>query len=99
MKRDLYFTFFLLMCLTLPLTAMAQVVDIPDPNLRAAIEAELGKALGATITQMNDNFDGLCRENANISDLTGLKYAIQPETARACGQHLRREIGERDLEH
>ena len=51
MKRELlYFTFFLLICLTLPLPATAQVVDIPDPNLRAAIEAELGKASGAPIT-------------------------------------------------
>ena len=32
MKRELlYFTFFLSICLTLPLTATAQVVDIPDP--------------------------------------------------------------------
>ena len=37
------FTFFLLMSLTLPLTATAQVVDIPDPNLRAVIENALGK--------------------------------------------------------
>ena len=28
----------------------AQVVDIPDPALRALIEEELGKAAGATIT-------------------------------------------------
>ena len=32
MKRELlYFTFFLLMCLTLPMPATAQVVDIPEP--------------------------------------------------------------------
>ena len=30
--------------------ATAQTVDIPDPNLRAAIETTLGKASGATIT-------------------------------------------------
>ena len=42
--------FFLLICLTLPLTATAQVVDIPDPNLRDAIEAALDKASGDTIT-------------------------------------------------
>ena len=51
MKRKLlYFTFFLLMCLTLPLPATAQVVDIPDPNLRAAIEGALGKNAGDLIT-------------------------------------------------
>ena len=32
------FTFFLLVYLALPLTATAQVVNIPDLNLRAAIE-------------------------------------------------------------
>ena len=31
-------------------SAIGQTVDIPDPNLRAAIEAELGKVSGATIT-------------------------------------------------
>ena len=45
-KRFLRFTFFLLMYLALPLTATAQVVNIPDPNLRAAIEKALGKASG-----------------------------------------------------
>ena len=77
MKRELfYFTFSLLMCLTLPLPAMAQVVDIPDPNLRAAIEAELGKALGAPITlDEMATLTGFAARNANISDLTGLEHA------------------------
>ena len=77
MKRELlYFTFFLLICLTLPLPATAQVVDIPDPNLRAAIEAELGKALGAPITlDEMATLTGFAARNANISDLTGLEHA------------------------
>ena len=51
MKRKLlYFTFFLLMCLTLTLPATAQVVDIPDPNLRAAVEKALGVTPGTPIT-------------------------------------------------
>ena len=49
-NQILRFTLSLLMCLTLPLTATAQVVNIPDPNLRAAIEKDLNKASGATIT-------------------------------------------------
>ena len=49
-KQPFRFTFFLLMCLALPLMATAQVVDIPDPNLRAAFEKALGKTSGATIT-------------------------------------------------
>ena len=75
-KQFLRFPFFLLMCLTLPLTATAQVVDIPDPNLRTAIEAELGKASGATITA--DEMTTLTRlevPEAGISNLTGLEYA------------------------
>ena len=49
-KQILRFNFFLLIYLTLSLTATAQVVDIPDPNLRAAIENALGVPTGASIT-------------------------------------------------
>ena len=70
------FTSFLLMCLTFSLTATAQAVDIPDPNLRDAIETALGKASGATITTSDmarlTNFEA---RNANIGDLTGLELA------------------------
>ena len=66
----------LLICLTLPLAATAQVVDIPDPNLRAAIENALGKASGATITAADmAKLTRLKARNANISDLTGLEHA------------------------
>ena len=77
MKRGLlYFILFLLMCLTLPLPATAQVVNIADSNLRAAIEAELGKASGATITADEmATLTHLEASNANISDLTGLEFA------------------------
>ena len=72
-KQFLHFAFLLLMCLTLPLTATAQVVDIPDANLRAAIESALGKASGAPITVAEmatlAEFEA---ENAAINDLTGL---------------------------
>ena len=53
-----------------------ETVDIPDPNLRAAIEAKLGKASGATIAT-NDmaTLTILLAPNANISDLTGLEHA------------------------
>ena len=66
-----------LICLSIPLTATAQIVDIPDPNLRAAIEHWLGKDPGATITVANmENLTTLLAPNANISDLTGLEHAI-----------------------
>ena len=75
-KQFLRFTFFLLMYLTLPLIAMAQVVDIPDPNLRTAIEAELGKASGATITTDEmTTLTELTARSADISDLAGLEHA------------------------
>ena len=70
------FTFFLLMSLTLPLTATAQVVDIPDPNLRAVIENALGKVSGATITTADmATLTRLDANEAGISDLTGLEHA------------------------
>ena len=51
-------------------------VDIPDPNLRAAIETALGKASGATITGAEmATLNQLNARNANISDLTGLEFA------------------------
>ena len=75
-KHFLRFTFFLLISLTLPPPATAQVIDIPDPNLRAAIENALGKSVGAPITV--DQMAALTRleaRNANISNLTGLESA------------------------
>lgn len=75
-KQFLHFIFFLLMCFTLPLTATAQVVNIPAPNLRAAVENALSKASGALITA-SDMATLTCLEpqNANISDLSGLEHA------------------------
>ena len=75
-KQFLRFIFLMLMCFTLPLTATAQVVDIPDPNLRAVIENALGKPAGAPITV--DEMATLTRLEArstNISDLTRLEHA------------------------
>ena len=70
------FTFFLLMFLTLPLAATAQVVDIPDPNLRAVIENALGKVSGATITTADmATLTRLDANEASISDLIGLEHA------------------------
>ena len=51
-------------------------IDIPDPNLRAAIETALGKAAGDPIS--SSEMAALTRleaQNANISDLTGLEGA------------------------
>ena len=88
-KQILRFIFFLLMYLTLPLTATAQVVDIPDPNLRAVIENALGKVSGATITTADmATLPRLEAKNANISDLTGLEGATNLKSLRLGGNSI-----------
>ena len=53
------------------------VVAIPDPNLRVAVENALGKVSGGPIIASDmANFTRLTAENANISNLTGLEFAI-----------------------
>ena len=52
------------------------LVAIPDANLRAAIEAALGKASGAPITPAEmATLTSLEAPNSDISDLTGLEFA------------------------
>ena len=69
------FYFFLLMCLIVPPSVAAQVVDIPDPNLRAAVENALGKASGAIITTADmANLTSL-ETHQGVRDLTGLESA------------------------
>ena len=71
------FTFILLIFLSIPSTSAAQTVNIPDPNLRAAIAAELGKASSDTITTSDmAALRSLTARESDISDLTGLKHAI-----------------------
>ena len=57
-------------------TAKAQTVNIPDPNLRAAIETALGKAAGTPIS--TDEMAGLTSLESrynSIRQLTGLEFA------------------------
>lgn len=69
----------LLLTITLLLTVLlgfsyAQTVNIPDPNLRDAIEDALGKSPGAPISQAEmATLTELYAPNANIIDLTGLQ--------------------------
>ena len=64
-------------------------VDIPDPNLRAAIATILGKALGdpiapsemATLTEVN-------AKDASISDLTGLEFGTNLTALRLHDNHI-----------
>ena len=56
-------------------------VDIPDANLRAAVETALGVASGAPIVSSEiETLTHLEARNANISDLTGLEGAINLTT-------------------
>ena len=53
-----------------------KLVDIPDSNLRTAIEKALGKASGVTITTEDmKHLPQLIAPNASITDLTGLEHA------------------------
>ena len=75
-RQPLRFTLFFLICVSIPLTATAEIVDVPDPNLRDAINEIRGKAPGAPITMVDmENLTELIAPNANISDLTGLEAA------------------------
>ncbi len=52
-------------------------VSIPDTNLRVAIEDALDKSSGETITRSDmSTLTRLDAPNSNISDLTGLEFAI-----------------------
>ena len=59
------------------IVAQPNAVDIPDPNLRNAIEQTLGKARGAAITADEmARLNILNTPNRNIRNLTGLEHAI-----------------------
>ena len=77
MTRQLFRLYlFLLVCFSISVTATAQTVDIPDPNLRAVIEKELGKASGDTITADDmATLTQLAARNVDIRVLTGLEAA------------------------
>ena len=79
-KQLLRFTIFLLICLILPLSATAQVVEIPDLILRGLIETELGKSSGDTITAPEmTTLKSLHMRGSKIGDLTGLEFATNLE--------------------
>ena len=73
MKYVLMVIVIILFCI-LPLSA--QVVDIPDNNLRAAITQTLGKTPGTPITVLEmESLKVLRANDRGISDLTGLETA------------------------
>ena len=88
MKREML-RLTVLLFLALPLTVAAQVVNIPDAVLRAAIENDLGKAMGDTITADDmATLDDFRAGNSNISDLTGLEYATDLKGLELWGNNI-----------
>ena len=86
-KKQHIYVYMLIFCATLffvfPLTTKAQTVNIPDANLRAAIEEALGKTSNARITA--EEMATLIRLDANnrgISNLAGLESATKLEDLR-----------------
>ena len=64
-------------------------VDIPDPNLRAAVESTLGVASGASIGSLEmATLTELRAPNANISDLTGLEFATNLTNLNLGAEHV-----------
>ena len=64
--------------------------DIPDPNLRAAIENALGKTPGTPIAPAEmAALTHLEARNANISDLTGLGFAANLKWLWLDGEEVR----------
>ena len=80
--------FSVIMFFTFPLTTPAQVVNIPDVNLRAAIAETLGKAPNASITRAEmatlRNFEA---HDMGIRDLTGIEFATELNEIR-CNDNL-----------
>ncbi len=83
MKKQIIFyskilLIYLLILLSFLWEATAEPVNIPDPGLRSAMEAALGKTAGDTITQAemgDESFKIFTANKRNISDLTGIEYA------------------------
>ncbi len=77
-KLQQRFALYLLLYLALSSSAFAQVVDIPDPNLRQAIREKLNLPINTPITRAA--LMGLTRlevGNREIVDLTGLEFATE----------------------
>ena len=69
-------TLSLLLYITLCSIAFAQTVDIPDPNLRAAVRKALNLEHGVPLTQATmQRLIELDARNSQIQHLTGLEYA------------------------
>ena len=75
---------------TVTFTAVGEgPVDIPDPNLRAAIESDLSKTAGAPISKEEmATLRELNARDANITDLTGLGHATNLTRLELVGNRI-----------
>ena len=65
------------------------IVHIPDPNLRAAIEEQLGKAQGTPITQAEmQTLTQLDARKRGIQDLIGIEFATNLEDLYLFGNEI-----------
>ena len=65
------------------------IVHIPDPNLRAAIEEQLGKAQGTPITQAEmQTLTQLDARKRGIQDLIGIEFAMNLEDLYLFGNEI-----------
>ena len=82
MRNLLIYTLLLL----IPLGAAAQNVNIPDPNLRAILNAALEKPANAEITEAEmETLTWIESDDSDVGDLTGLAFATRLEGIRLEG--------------
>ncbi len=80
MKFRQKITLSLLLCIVLNSAALAQVVEIPDPNLRNAIREALNLPAGVPITEAEMlRLTKLEARERRITDLSGLEFATNLE--------------------
>ena len=96
-RQPCRFSIFLwLIGLSISVTGTAQTVDIPDPNLRTAIGAELGKFSGAPITvaemaaltHLESGWNSNQSKALQIIDLTGLEAATNLTSLKLHGNSI-----------
>ena len=76
MKFRRKITLSLLLTIVLCGVAFAQVVEIPDPNLRAAVREALNLPVGASVTRAGmQQLTRLDAANRQVKNLTGLEHA------------------------
>ena len=79
MHRSTSLAYIFIFCMTFLIASTelsAQTVNIPDANLRTAVEEALGKTAGEQITRADlETLVNLTAENREIRELTGLAFA------------------------